>query len=129
MSDQGTNATGAKAERILEAATPDERMERILSAPVLQPHTPAWGRQPTSAASVQPVWGQQLFPKWNHPPTTEHARAAWNPPPTSAPSDPGFPVGAEAPRMAGSMAAVRDLPPKTAVSMMPPARRKPARPG
>lgn len=116
MSDQGKNTTGPKAEGILEAATPDERLERFLSAPVLQRHTPVWGRQPTSAASVQPVWGQQLFPKWNQPPS-------------SAPSDPGFPVGAEAPRMVGSMAAVRDLPPKSAVSMTPAARSKPARPG
>lgn len=61
-------------------------LERTMTVPVLQPHTPAWGRQPASAAAQQSGPVQLFFPKWKQHPSASFLRPAWNQPSPSAPA-------------------------------------------
>lgn len=64
---------------------PDEFMDHSLAAPVLQPLTPVWGRQPSSAAA-KPGPAQVFFPKWKSPPSSAFLRPTMGRPPPSAPA-------------------------------------------
>lgn len=65
--------------------SPDGFMDRAFAAPVLQPLTPVWGRQHSSAAA-KPGPAQVFFPKWKQPPSSVFRRPTMGRPPPSAPA-------------------------------------------
>lgn len=65
---------------------PADFLGQVLALPVLQPLTPVWGRQLTSAPDGKPVLSQISFPRWQQHPASAFRRPEWNRPPASAPA-------------------------------------------
>lgn len=63
---------------------PEHFIDLALGLPILQPLTPAWGRQPGSAPTGPNRLPRLAFPRWTHHPSSGLLRPAWNPPPASA---------------------------------------------
>lgn len=87
----GSIANGEPGPAMAPPPDPAAFLERVMSVPVLQPFTPAWGRQPASAAAQQSGPVQLFFPKWKHHPSASFLRPAWNQPSPSAPAFSVFP--------------------------------------
>lgn len=65
---------------------PEDFIDLALGLPILQPFTPAWGRQPGSAPTGPNRLPRLAFPKWADHPSSGLLRPAWNRPNASAPA-------------------------------------------